>query len=81
MLKPWIGHGLRSFSHSGTVCTSGIRTISSGGSSNAAATRNTTDVWYIAFLGDFTGNVCAIVAAAASTANVAQPCRMFGAFR
>ena len=47
MLKPWIGHGVRSFSHSGIVCTSGMSTSSSGGSSSAAATRNTTEVWYM----------------------------------
>jgi hypothetical protein len=80
-LKPWIGHGVRSFSHSGTVCTRGISTSSSGGSSSAAATRNTTDVWYIAFRGDFTGKVCATVAASVRTTNVIQPCLTLGAFR
>ena len=56
-----------------------MRTISSGGSSSAAATRKTTEVWYIAFRGDLTGNVCATVAATARTTKVAQPCVMFGA--
>jgi hypothetical protein len=58
-----------------------MRTISSGGRSSAAATRNTTDVWYIRFLGDFTGNTCATVAAAARTMNVPQSCLMLGALR
>ncbi len=66
MLKPWIGHGVRSFSHSGIVCTSGIEHDAARAAEASAPRRGTaTDVWYCAFRGDLTGNVCASVAAAA----------------
>jgi hypothetical protein len=58
-----------------------MRTMSSGGRSSAAVTRKRTDAWYIMFRGDLTGNVCASVAANASTTRVGQPCVTDGTLR
>src|SRR5437773_1054212 len=73
MLKVWLYHAFRFFSHSGTCWTSPIAATSSGGSSIAAGIRKTIVVWYDWLRGVRTTNSCAVAAITTRIANVVQP--------